>query len=222
MSTEDLVATPPRRRRSTGVDRRRQLIEATLDVLATKGYASLTISDIARSVGISTALVLLHFKTKDGLLLEAQRQLAREYHDNWQQALETAGPTPADRLWALGVAEFAEFVCMPRKVLAWKAFWAEGHGRREYLKEFGPRNIEYLRILTECCAKIIEEGGYRGYDARLVARVIDALSAGLWLELTSTATPMTVHEARRAWLTHLALLFPQHFTPQGPIRRPKP
>ncbi|MGH9678600.1 MAG: TetR family transcriptional regulator, partial [Candidatus Acidiferrales bacterium] len=217
MSMQSETAAKPMRQRSTAVDRRRQLIEATLDVLAAKGYANITIADVARSVGISTALVLLHFKTKDQLLLEAQRQLAREYHDNWQRALEGAGPDPASRLWALAMAEFAEPICMPRKILAWKAFWAEGHGRREYIKEFGPRNIEYLRIVTDCCARIIEEGGYKSYDARLIARTIDSLSTGLWLELTSTATPMTVHEVRRVGLTHLALLFPRHFTPQGPI-----
>jgi AcrR family transcriptional regulator len=220
MSDESL-ATPLRtRQRSTGADRRRQMIEATLDGLATKGYASLTIADVARSVGISTALVLAHFKTKELLLLEVQRQLADEYHDNWRQMLEAAGPAPAARLWALVMAEFAEAVCTPRKILAWKAFWAEAHGRSDYLKEFGPRNVEYLRILSDCCARIIAEGGYQGYDAGLVARIIDSLNGGLWLELTSTATPMTVHEARRAALTHLVLLFPRDFTTRGPLKTP--
>ena len=209
-------------RQPVGVDRRHQLIEATLDMLAAKGYANITIADVARSVGVSPALVLLHFKTKDQLLLETQRQLAREYHDHWRQVVDAAGPGAAARLWALTRSEFAEQVCTPRKILAWKAFWAEGHGRSAYFKEFGPRNVEYLRILTECCASIIEEGGYQGYDPRIVARVLDCLSEGLWLELTSTSTPMTVHEARRASLTHLALLFPRHFTPQGPIQKAKP
>ena len=216
-STGPAVAAAPRRR-AKGADRRRQVLEATLDVLAAKGYAELTIADIARSLGISTALILSHFKTKDGLLLETQRMLGREYHDNWQQALAASGESAAEKLWALVTAEFDQQVCTPRKILAWKAFWAEARGRGEYIAEFGPRNVEYLRIATALCAALIKEGGYQGYDARVAARSIDSLEAGLWLELTSTATPMTVHEARKTALEHLFMIFPRHFTARGPIR----
>ncbi|HVO00611.1 MAG TPA: TetR family transcriptional regulator [Candidatus Cybelea sp.] len=206
------------RRRAKGADRRRQVLEATLDVLAAKGF-DLTIADIARHLGISTALILSHFKTKDQLLLETQRMLGREYHDNWQRALAASGPSAAEQLWNLVSAEFDEQVCTPRKVLAWKAFWAEARGRREYIDEFGPRNIEYLKIATALCAALIKEGRYQGYDARVAARTIDSLEAGLWLELTSTATPMTIHEARKTALEHLFMMFPRHFTTRGPIKR---
>ena len=108
--TPATVLAPSPRRRTKGADRRRQVVEATLDVLAAKGYAELTIGDIARSLGISTALILQHFKTKDALLLEAQRLLAAEYHDNWQRALAASGPSAAEKLWSLVTAEFAEAI----------------------------------------------------------------------------------------------------------------
>ena len=173
---------------------------------------------IARSLGISTALILQHFKTKDALLLEAQRLLAAEYHDNWQRALAASGPSAAEKLWSLVTAEFAEAICTPRKIMAWKAFWAEGRLRREYIAEFGPRNVEYLRLMTELCAVLIKEGRYAGYDARVCARSIDSLGTGLWMELTSTATPMTLNETRKTALAHLAMMFPRHFTPKGPVK----
>jgi AcrR family transcriptional regulator len=210
-------ATPPPRRRAKGADRRRQVLEATLDVLAVKGYAEITIADIARVLGISTALILSHFKTKDQLLLETQRLVAAEYHDHWQRALAASGPRAAEKLWCLVAAECDEAVCTPRKIRAWQAFWAEGRGRRAYLEEFGARNVDYLRIATELCRKIIAEGGYP-HDARIAARSIDALNTGLWLELTSSATPMTLHETRKTALGHLAMIFPQHFTARAPIR----
>ncbi len=205
------------RRRAKGSDRRRQILEATLDVLAETGFAEITIGHVARAIGISTALVLSHFRSKEMLLLEAQRLLAREYHDNWQQALAASGPSAAEKLWVLADAEFAAGICTPKKIMAWKAFWAEGRLRREYIAEFGPRNVEYLRLMTELCAALIKEGRYAGHDARICARSIDALGGGLWLELTSTATPMTLNETRKTALTHLAMLFPKHFTLRGPI-----
>jgi len=212
-----VVLMPPRRR-AKGSDRRRQIIEATVDVLADVGFADITIGDVARSIGISTALVLSHFRTKDLLLLEAQRMLSREYHDNWQRALAASGPSAAEKLWVLADAEFAVGICTPKKLLAWKAFWAEGRLRREYIAEFGPRNVEYLRLMTELCAALIKQGRYAGYDARVCARSIDALGSGLWMELTSTATPMTLNETRKTALTHLAMMFPRHFTPKGPLQ----
>ena len=212
-----VVVMPPRRR-AKGSDRRRQILEATLDVLAEKGFTDITIGDVARSIGISTALVLSHFRTKDLLMLEAQRRLAREHHDNWQKALTAAGPGASERLWVLADAEFAVPVCTPTKILAWKAFWAEGRLRREYIAEFGPRNVEYLRLLTELCAAVIKEGRYTGYDARICARSIDSLGTGLWMELTSTATPMTLNETRKTALAHLTMIFPRHFTPKGPVK----
>lgn len=211
------TAMPPRRR-AKGSDRRRQILDATLDVLAETGFAEITIGHVARAIGISTALVLSHFRTKDLLLLEAQRLVAREYHDNWQQALAASGPSAAEKLWVLADAEFAIDICTPKKIMAWKAFWAEGRLRREYIAEFGARNVEYLRLMTELCAVLIKEGRYPGHDARVCARSIDALGSGLWIELTSTATPMTLNETRKTALTHLAMLFPKHFTPKGPIR----
>jgi TetR/AcrR family transcriptional repressor of bet genes len=211
------VIVPPRRR-AKGSDRRRQILEATLDVLADKGFAEITIGDVARAIGVSTALVLSHFRTKELLLLEAQRMLSREYHDNWQQALAASGPSAAVKLWVLADAEFAVGICTPKKIMAWKAFWAEGRLRREYIAEFGPRNVEYLRLMTELCATLIKEGRYAGYDPRVCARSIDALGSGLWMELTSTATPMTLNETRKTALTHLAMMFPRHFTLKGPLK----
>jgi TetR/AcrR family transcriptional repressor of bet genes len=213
-----VVVLPPRRR-AKGSDRRKQILDATLDVLAEKGFAEITIADVARSIGISTALVLSHFRTKDLLLLEAQRMLAREHHDHWQHALAASGPSAADKLWVLADSEFAVAICTPKKIMAWKAFWAEGRLRREYIAEFGSRNVEYLRLMTAFCAALIKEGRYQGYDARICARSIDSLGTGLWMELTSTATPMTLNETRKTALTHLAMMFPRHFTARGPIKK---
>jgi TetR/AcrR family transcriptional repressor of bet genes len=56
--------------------RRQQLIEATIDTLATKGYAATTLADVAKAAGLSGGIVNFHFETKDKLLVETLRQLA--------------------------------------------------------------------------------------------------------------------------------------------------
>ena len=46
---------------------------------------------------------------------------------------------------------------------------------------------------------------------------IDVLSGGLWNEVTTDFLPMTVDAARQVARHSLVFLFPEHFSPEGPI-----
>jgi AcrR family transcriptional regulator len=59
--------------------RRGQMLAAALDVISERGFADTRIADIAERIGISPALVIYYFKTKDQLLTEA----IRHYEDTW-------------------------------------------------------------------------------------------------------------------------------------------
>ena len=59
--------------------RRGQMLRAALDVISQRGFADTRIADIAERIGISPALVIYYFKTKDQLLTEA----IRHYEDTW-------------------------------------------------------------------------------------------------------------------------------------------
>src|SRR5260221_11913472 len=53
--------------------RRGQMLRAALDVITERGFADTRIADIAERIGISPALVIYYFKTKDQLLTEPIR-----------------------------------------------------------------------------------------------------------------------------------------------------
>mgnify|MGYP003488082671 CR=1 FL=1 len=78
--------------------RRQQLIDATIKVLAQKGYATLTVADVARQAGLSTGIIIFHFVSKDELLASVLRFLAEEYYHNWKRALAGAGDSADKRL----------------------------------------------------------------------------------------------------------------------------
>jgi AcrR family transcriptional regulator len=63
----------------TADQRRRQMMAAALEVISERGYADTRIADVAERAGISPALVIYYFKTKDQLLTEA----IRYYEDSW-------------------------------------------------------------------------------------------------------------------------------------------
>ena len=74
----------------------------------------------------------------------------------------------------------------------------ESSYQRKDLPDF--RAGDSVRVHT-----LIKEGAYTSHTAKVCARSIDALGTGLWMELTSTATPMTLNETRKTALAHLAI-----------------
>ena len=63
----------------TADQRRAQMLHAALEVISERGYADTRIADVAERAGVSPALVIYYFKTKDHLLTEA----IRYYEEHW-------------------------------------------------------------------------------------------------------------------------------------------
>jgi AcrR family transcriptional regulator len=109
--------------------RRGQMLTAALEVISERGFGDTRIADIAERIGISPALVIYYFKTKDQLLTEA----IRYYEDTWyaegkrrMDALPTA---------ALRIEEFVAMNLLPEtdlddpamesNWLLWLDFWVQ-------------------------------------------------------------------------------------------------
>ncbi len=106
--------------------RRGQMLQAALEVISERGFADTRIADIAERIGISPALVIYYFKTKEKLLTEA----IRHYEDSWY----ADGQRRMDKL-ATAAERIEEFVAMnllpdpePEPESTWKLwldFWAQ-------------------------------------------------------------------------------------------------
>ena len=70
----------------TADSRREQMLRAALEVIAERGYADTRIADVAERIGISPALVIYYFKTKDQLLTESIRYLDNIWYADGQRA----------------------------------------------------------------------------------------------------------------------------------------
>jgi TetR/AcrR family transcriptional repressor of bet genes len=197
--------------------RRHQLIEATIDVLAKKGYSELTLADVAKAAGLSVGIVNFHFETKQKLLVETLKSLAEEYRSNWQEALRNSGDHPTEKLVALLAADFNEKICAPRTLAAWCAFWAEAQSRPTYQEHCSSNDAEYSAVTLDLCSRIIREGNYP-YEPRHIARALDALLEGLWIDLMTMEKPYSRQEALATVYAALNAVFPRHFTVSGAVR----
>jgi AcrR family transcriptional regulator len=217
-AAEQGQAPSPRQPRKLSRDaRRQQLIEATIEVLSSKGYARMTLSDVARQAGLSHGLVNFHFQSKEKLLAETLGYLAEEYLLNWTGALAEAGPDAASRLEAMLRADFNPAICTPARLAAWCSFWGEATSRPFYQQLCGEKDNHYNEVLQEICARLIAENGY-DLDPLHTSRVLRVTVEGIWLDQMTMSAPYSREEGQTSAFTCAAAFFPRHFTPAGRIR----
>ena len=190
--------------------RRAQVIEATIDALAERGFSRTTVTDVAARAGISHGLVLFHFQSKENLLAETLDYLAEEYRINWQAALANAGDAPENRILAMIKADFAETICTPARLSAWCAFWGESQSRPLYQSRCGANDALYNSTLVDLCAAMNTAYGY-AHDPERTARLIRIMTEGVWLDLMTLAVPYSVTEALETVLLGTRALYPRHF-----------
>ncbi len=196
--------------------RRQQLIEATIDSLAKRGYAETTMADISDGAGMSRGIVNFHFESKDKLLTATLQFLSDEYSAHWRASLHKAGDNPAHQLFALVSCDFDRAICNKRKLAAWCAFWGEAKSRPTYQALCAARDEDYQHLFERLCGALIDDAHY-AYDRDSTALGLLALLEGLWHRLMMGGGGLTSELARQVGLRQLAIVFPHHFqVAEGP------
>lgn len=218
------MAQPPHNpadgpRKKSRATRRVELIEATIEVLAEKGFARMTLSDVANKAGLSHGLVNFHFQSKELLLSETLGYLSDEYRESWTQALAEAGDAPARQLEALIRADFAPHIFTPARLAAWVAFWGEAQSRPLYQEKCGEKDDAYAARKEAICAALMAEGGYQG-DAVRIARALRLVTEGVWMDLVTMAAPYSRTEGQTTVFCAATAFFPRHFGPEGLLSQP--
>ena len=206
--------SPDSGRKASKDVRRQQLIDATIRVLGQKGYAALTIADVAKQAGLSAGIVIFHFNSKDELLAATMQFLAEEYRTHWEEEMKQVGGAPEDQLQALLLSDFDVEVFTAEKLGAWIAFWGETQGRPTYDQICSGLDAERQQATLELCRALIADGGY-ALDAATAMQTLEALCDGLWLGVAAHgaghAGRVSPGEAHRIIQTALKALFPRHY-----------
>ena len=104
--------------------RRAALVKATIDCIGAQGSLDVTVSQIAKSAGMSSALAHHYFGGKDQIFLAAMRSILREFGVEVRDSLQAA-LTPRGRAEALISASFAPSCFDPATVSAWMTLYAQ-------------------------------------------------------------------------------------------------
>ena len=193
--------------------RREQLIEATISVIARRGFARTTLALVAKEAKLSQGIVHFYFKSKDGLLFETLSHLAAEYEATWKRAVRLVGPDPVAALDAVIEVDLGLEICVHKKVAVWVAFWAEAPGRPKYRKLCTELSADYFAQTRDMCRQIAERGGYADIDPDNVARGLNAMVDGYWVSLMMDPRAFDRARAKQACRQLLAGVFPAEFGP---------
>lgn len=156
-------------RKASEQTRRQQIIKGAYEVAAQRGLEGLTVRRVAAKAGLSTGLVLFHFRSKDQLIVALL---------DWLLATTTvlhigpeirAIPAPLERLLALLRQEMDRLSREPRRIRLFFEFWVLG-GRHEeiaakmrgelarYREAFRPMAEEVLVTEPQRFARVTPEG----------------------------------------------------------------
>lgn len=159
-------------------DRRQQLIDATVDVMAEVGFTATTLAQIGRRAGASPGLVAHYFGDKDGLLEATLRSLAARLARGSATRLSLAR-TPRARLQAIIDANLAAEEFDQRTASVWLAFWSQVKHSAQLRRVQRVYERRLLSNLRHPLRQMVADA-----EVLRIAGALAALIDGLWLRAT--------------------------------------
>jgi len=164
--------------------RREQMLRAALEVISERGYPDTRIADVAERIGISPALVIYYFKTKDQLLTEAIRYSEDTWYADGQRRLASL-PTAAAR-----IEEIVAMSCLPEadpepqsSWLLWLDFWAQAARNPEVASVRQKSDERWREMIASLVLAGQEAGEFRDLDAADFSIGLSALLDGLAIQI---------------------------------------
>lgn len=186
-SARDASSTDERLSTGTGEapdQRRDQMLQAAAEIIAERGFSETRITDVARRVGASPALVVYYFGTKDSLLTAALRYSENAFYEAAAEMLATS-PHLRDRLETL-----VRLTCVPQAANEvpgawglWFDLWVQAYRHPQVAQD----RIELDARWRDTIARVVEDGVTSGeiapVDARAFALTWSALLDGLSIQV---------------------------------------
>jgi AcrR family transcriptional regulator len=168
----------------TADQRRTQMVVAALEIISERGYADTRIADVADRAGVSPALVIYYFKTKDQLLTEAIRYYEESWYAVGQRRMEEL-PTAAAR-----IEQIVAMNLLPEADPApgssfqlWLDFWAQAARNAEVGSVRRKSDERWRDQISSVVLAGQAAGEFRAVDTAVFATCLSSLLDGLTIQI---------------------------------------
>lgn len=153
-------------RPSNTTERREQIVQGLMRVMARTGYERATVQAIADEAGLAPGLVHYHFESKQAVLLALVDHLAALVRARWERRL-VAGCTARERLAAFVDAHVELGADADRSAVAcWVALGAEAAHQPEVRELWAGVVAERMQALTALVEEALEAEARQRAEAR--------------------------------------------------------
>ncbi|WP_458526963.1 TetR family transcriptional regulator C-terminal domain-containing protein [Onishia taeanensis] len=165
-------------------ERRRSLLEATLDSVAEDGLNGASARRIAEHAGVTAGLIRHYFGSKDAMVRAAYGYLLEQMTAEATQSAEKGGEAPEQRLARFIVANVTAPNLSSRKVSLWATFIGRVRSDSTYADIHRERYREFLALLETLIHPLLLafERPADPVTCQRYAIALNALIDGLWLE----------------------------------------
>jgi TetR/AcrR family transcriptional repressor of bet genes len=151
--------------------RREALVQATIAEVGARGSLDVTVGQIAKRAGMSSALAHHYFGGKDQIFLAAMLQILRDLGAEVRKGL-AAAHTPRARAAAIIDASFSDACFSPDTVSAWMTLYAQAQTNQQMLRLL---QIYQRRLRSNLTHALRDLSRSPMDDAETLAALIDGL-----------------------------------------------
>lgn len=185
--------------------RRSALVEATIHEIGECGTLNVTVSQIARRAGMSSALAHHYLGSKEQIFTAAMRHILALYGAEVRGALAMA-KTPRERVEAIIRASFAPRQFHPETVSAWLNFYVQAQKSDEAHRLLSLYQRRLRSNLRHALRQVV------GVDELTLARGLAAMIDGVYIRQALRADPLSAEDAIGVMLNYLDTFLEQEET----------
>lgn len=165
-------------------DRRERILQAAVSVLVERGYPDTRIADVARAAGVSPALVIYYFGTKDRVLTEALRHSEDLFYAEISGQLENCG-SAREKLELLVRSSCVpdDPEGLPGYWVLWLDLWAQAVRHPEVARDRETLDQRWRDTIAAIAREGIKAGEFTKVDPDAFALLLSALIDGLAVQI---------------------------------------
>jgi TetR/AcrR family transcriptional repressor of bet genes len=178
--------------------RRTALVEATIHEIAQSGTLDVTVSQIARRAGMSSALAHHYFGSKERIFAAAMRHILTLFAAEVRGAMSMA-KEPRGRIEAIIRASFSPVQFRPEMVSAWLNFYVQAQTSPAVRRLL---NIYQKRLRSNLCHEFRQITS-TAPQALMLTRGLAAMIDGLYIRQALRPDPMAAEAAIEVLLHYI-------------------